>query len=522
MEDKKVSTRLNPRDDLDRHEEQADVVLIGGGIMSATLGSMLAVSDPTLRIIVLERFDDVAAESSGPWNNAGTGHSGFCELNYMPDPTDRTKPAEIARQYRQSLQWWAHLVREGLVDPTRFIHQTPHLNVVFGTDGVDYLRARHQTLSADRLFDTMEFTDDPAMIEQWAPLLMDGREPGEPIAATRQVRGTDVDFGALTRALLDVVVERGGQVRTGHEVRGLRRRPDGGWTVRGTMSGGRPFDVNAQRVFVGAGGFALHLLQKAKVPEVRGYAVLPVGAAFFRTGNAAAVARHDVKVYGQAERGAPPMSVPHLDRRFVGGRDYLMFGPYATFSTKLLKKGSLVDFFTTLRWHNLHVIGAAMLHNVDLVRYLVGQLSARPKRKFAALRRFWPNAEFDEWELAPGGQRAQLVKPHPTRIGDLQQGTELVVDGSGTIAGLLGASPGASTAVSIMADLVRRTYPADTAATLDAAFAEPADDLLTELRVAPDSGPSPTHPQPSGSGRPTASTPRPAPSPSTSSGRRAG
>ena len=462
-----------------RRAEEADVVLIGGGIMSATLGSMLAVSDPALKIVVLERFDEVAAESSGPWNNAGTGHSGFCELNYMPDPTDGAKPAEIARQYRQSLQWWAYLAREGLVDPTQFIHSAPHLNVVFGADGVDYLRARHRTLSADRMFDTMEFTDDPALIAQWAPLLMDGREPGDPIAATRQDRGTDVDFGALTKALLDVVVERGGQVRTGHEVRDLTRRSDGGWTVAGTTYDGGRFAVDSQRVFVGAGGFALRLLQKAQIPEVRGYAVLPVGAAFFRTADDDAVARHDVKVYGQAELGAPPMSVPHLDRRFVDGHGYLMFGPYATFSTKLLRNGSLTDFFTTLRWHNLRVIASAALHSLGLVRYLIGQLAARPRRKFAALQRFWPNAEFKDWELIPGGQRAQLVKPSPGGGGELQQGTELVVGGSGTISGLLGASPGASTAVSVMADLVHRTFPAETASALDEAFAASSDQTAT-------------------------------------------
>ncbi|GAA4642562.1 malate:quinone oxidoreductase [Gordonia humi] len=458
--------------------ETADVVLIGGGVMSATLGSMLAVGDPSLRIVVLERLDGLGAESSGSWNNAGTGHSGFCELNYMPDPTDGTRPAEIAAQYRESLAWWSYLGREGLIDPADFIHRAPHMNVVFGVDGVDYLRTRHATLSAEPLFAGMEFTDDPATVGRWAPLMMDGRDPAEPIAATRQLAGTDVDFGALTRDLLRIVADTGGQVRTGHEVRDLTRGPDGGWTVGGTTAAGASFRIGAQRVFVGAGGHALHLLQKARIPEVRGYAVLPVGAAFFRTDAAEAVGRHGAKVYGQAEIGAPPMSVPHLDRRFVGGREHLMFGPYATFSTKLLKKGSWADFFRTLRPHNLHVIAAAMAANLDLVRYLVTQLASPRRRKFAALQRFWPNARFADWELVAGGQRAQLVKPHPRRIGELQQGTELVVGAGGTIAGLLGASPGASTAVSIMADLVRRTYPAEAAARVDAAFADDAGETL--------------------------------------------
>ena len=439
--------------------ERADLVLIGGGIMSATLASMVAVLEPSWRVIVLERAAQVGGESSGAWNNAGTGHSGFCELNYMPDPEDGTRAGEIARQYRTTLDWWARLAGEGMIDPKRFINRAPHMTAVFGEHDVEYLRRRFATLSADPAFAGMEFTEDPGRIAEWAPLLMAGRAPGEPMAATRQVAGTDVDFGSLTRQMLDAVVARGGVVRTGRDVRALRRTADG-WEVSGRdTTTRRRFRIDADRVFVGAGGFALRLLQRARIPEVRGYAVLPVGAAFFRTDAPDVVARHDAKVYGQAELGAPPMSVPHLDRRFVDGGDHLMFGPYATFSTKLLRAGALTDFFTTLRWDNLHVIAAAGLTNLDLVRYLIGQLAASPKRKFQALRRFYPEARFEDWELIGGGQRAQLVKPDPRRIGVLQQGTELVEGGDGTIAGLLGASPGASTAVPIMIELLGRWCP---------------------------------------------------------------
>ncbi|MBN4926645.1 malate:quinone oxidoreductase [Hoyosella rhizosphaerae] len=437
----------------------ADVILIGGGIMSATLGSMLAVLQPNLRIVLLERSIELAGESSGPWNNAGTGHTGFCELNYMPDPTDGSKASSVARQFHLSRQWWTHLARKGLLEPGAFIQTTPHMDVVFGQRDIDYLRQRFETLTRDPLFREMEYTEDPATISEWVPLLAEGQKPDEPMAATRHPGGTDVDFGALTKGLAQIITDAGGRILLEHEARSLRQSPDGTWVVGGSNGRGGTFKIRGRRVFVGAGGMALRLLQRARLPEVRGYAVLPVGAAFFRCSEPDVVARHEGKVYGQAAIGAPPMSVPHLDKRFINGAEHLMFGPYATFSTKLLKRGRLTDFFATLRWHNLHVIAAALIQNLSLMRYLFSELAARPRKKFAKLQRFCPHADIDQWELAPAGQRAQLVTPDRRRIGVLQQGTELVVSNDGTLAGLLGASPGASTAVPIMLDLLQQCFP---------------------------------------------------------------
>lgn len=439
---------------------EADVVLVGGGIMSATLGAMISILEPGWRIVLLEKADTIATESSDPWNNAGTGHSGFCELNYMPDPGDGRKAASIAQQFQISRQWWGCLADAGLIDPATFIHTTPHMDVVFGQRDVDYLRARFQTMVADPMFEGLEFSDDPATIHRWAPLVLDGRDSQEPIAATRHPNGTDVDFGALTRSLTDLITSRGGQVLLGHDVSRLDREPAGGWIISGRHNpAGGTFAVRGRHVFVGAGGFALRLLQRAKLPEVRGYAVLPVGASFYRCAEPSVVAQHDAKVYGQAAIGAPPMSVPHLDKRVVNGRGYLMFGPYATFSTKLLKAGKLTDFFTTLQWRNLHVIAAAGIQNLPLVRYLIKELAARPRSKFAQLQKFYPGAEFAQWELIPAGQRAQLVKPDRRRIGALQQGTELVTSADLSMSGLLGASPGASTAVPIMLELLQKCFP---------------------------------------------------------------
>ena len=440
--------------------DTVDVLLIGGGIMSATLGAMLSTLEPGWRIVLAERASDIATESSDPWNNAGTGHAGYCELNYMPDPTDGSSAAAISRQFHLSRQWWAQLVEQGMLDSGVFLHGTPHMDVVFGERDVAYLRRRFETLSAEPLFAELEFSDDPTTIAGWAPLVMAGRDSAEPVAATRHPGGTDVDFGALTRGLTGIITSHGGEVLLGHDVRRLRRDADGSWVVRGRRTGSRnTFELRARRVFVGAGGFALRLLQRAHLPEVRGYGVLPVGAAFLRCSRPDVVARHDAKVYGQAPLGAPPMSVPHLDKRVVDGAGYLMFGPYATFSTKLLKAGKLTDFFTTLRWHNLHVLAAAAAQSLPLVRYLITELLTPRSGKIRELQRYYPGADPADWELLAAGQRAQLVTPDRDRIGALQSGTELVTSADGTIAGLLGASPGASTAVPIMLDLLQRCFP---------------------------------------------------------------
>ena len=453
----------------------ADVVLIGGGIMSATLASMLGELAPTWRVVVLEQADRFASESSGAWNNAGTGHSGFCELNYMPDPDDATRPVEIARQFLLTRQWWAHLADRGQVHPEDFIRTTPHLSVVFGADGRDFLRRRHRTMRSSPLFDALEFSDDPSEIARWAPLVMAGRSTGEPIAATRHPAGTDVDFGALTSSLL---ASSGARLLTGHRVtRVVRSR--GGVEVTGRCDG-RDFHVRARHVFVGAGGQALRILQRADVAEVRGYGVLPVGAAFLRCSDPSVAAEHDGKVYGQAPLGAPPMSVPHLDRRTVGGTDHLMFGPYATFSTKLLKHGRLTDFFATLRPSNLWTVATAGATNLDLVRFLISELIASPRRRFQQLQRYYPTAQRADWELIPAGQRAQLVTPGSHGIGVLQQGTELIMSADRGVSGLLGASPGASTAVPIMTELLQRCFPDEWAAGWRTALTEAVPGLAVD------------------------------------------
>jgi malate dehydrogenase (quinone) len=444
--------------DVAAREGLTDVLLIGGGIMSATLASLLSELEPTWTIRVLERLDRPALESSGPWNNAGTGHSALCELNYTPQAEDGTvdisKAVVVNEQFQVSRQLWSFLVESGRIpQPEAFIRPTPHMSFVWGADNVAYLRERHALLSAHPLFEGMEYSEDPAQIAEWAPLLMAGRTGDEPVAATYSTLGTDVDFGALTTMLLDSVTARGAQIDYLADVKQVHRTMDGVWHVMGKQEG-RPFHHRARFVFVGAGGQALTLLQKARIPEIKGFGGFPVSGEFLRTDNPEVVARHHAKVYGKAAVGAPPMSVPHLDTRVVDGTASLMFGPYAGFSPRFLKHGSLLDLFRSLRLHNLVPMIKAGLANIPLTIYLISQLLARPKTKFAELTDFFADADPADWQKITAGQRVQVIRPD----GVLQFGTEVITHSDGSIAGLLGASPGASTAAPIMLDLLERCF----------------------------------------------------------------
>jgi malate dehydrogenase (quinone) len=298
------------------------------------------------------------------------------------------------------------------------------------------------------------------VINQWAPLLMQKRRAGEPFAATRVPAGTDVDFGALTHQLFDNLRERGAEVVTNREVKGLKRRPDGTWRIRWRNSIGRtPGVTDARFVFVGAGGWAIKLLQKSGIPEIKGYGVFPIGGQWLKTTNPALVAKHKAKVYSQASVGAPPMSVPHLDTRVVDGETSLLFGPFATFSPKFLKNGSMLDLVAQVRPSNLWPMIKVAIDNPSLLTYLVSELLKNHKKKVDSLRTFVPTAKDEDWELLNAGQRAQVMKKDPKKGGVLQFGTEVVTGADGTIAGLLGASPGASTAVSIMLGLLQTCFP---------------------------------------------------------------
>lgn len=432
--------------------------------MSATLGSLLHQLEPNWKITIFEKLGDVALESSNPWNNAGTGHSALCELNYTPERPDGTidisSAVKVNEQFQVSRQFWSFLLGEGMLpEPQRFINAVPHMSFVWGDDNVEYLKKRYEALKDHPLFAGLEYSEDASVIRGWAPLLIPGRLRSQRIAATRIAAGTDVDFGALTRLLLDGLVEDGVEVKLEHRVTDLRQRKDGVWQIKLRHEvGGTPVNAQARCVFVGAGGAALNLLQRSGIKEIRGFGGFPISGQFLRTDDPKLVAQHAAKVYGKAAKGSPPMSVPHLDTRVVGGKGSLLFGPYAGFSTKYLKTGSYLDLFAALRWHNIFTFIGAGLTNLSLVWYLVTEVLATRGKRLRALRQFAPRAQAKDWHLITAGQRVQIMK----RVNGkamIQFGTEVVASADGSIAGLLGASPGASTAVPIMLDVIAKCFP---------------------------------------------------------------
>ncbi|MFE6963958.1 MULTISPECIES: malate:quinone oxidoreductase [unclassified Agromyces] len=446
-------------------EETVDVVLIGGGIMSATLGSLISQLQPDWTIRVYERLGEVAQESSNAWNNAGTGHAALCELNYMPENADgsvsSTKAVSINEQFQVSRQYWAYLVAKGaLPEPHNFINSAPHMTFVRGAANIEYLKKRVEALKDEPLFPDMEFTEDLERIAEWTPLLAKKRNPRARVAATRMEAGTDVDYGALTKYLMHDMEQRGASIQTNHQVTWLKRLKDGRWKLRLRHTvGNTPKTVIARFVFVGAGGGALALLQHSGIPEIKGFGGFPISGQFLRTTNPKLVAQHHAKVYGKAAVGAPPMSVPHLDTRVVDGETALLFGPYAGFTPKFLKTSTWFDLPFSIRLHNLGPMLQVGLKNFDLVKYLVGELMANREKKMKALREFMPTAKTEDWELITAGQRVQVMKKDPEKGGILQFGTEVITGADGTIAGLLGASPGASTAAPIMLDVLSRCFP---------------------------------------------------------------
>ncbi|MFN8354523.1 MAG: malate dehydrogenase (quinone) [Spirosomataceae bacterium] len=441
------------------------ITLVGAGIMSATLGVLLKELDPTCTLVIYERLDQVAAESSDAWNNAGTGHSAFCELNYTPQHEDGsidiTKAVKIASSFEVSKAFWAYLVnQEYFHEPESFINNIPHLSFVWGEDNVAFLKARHEQLVKHSLFAAMEFSEDPAVLAQWVPLVMQGREANEPVAATKMEIGTDVNFGQLTRVLMTHLMNLPNvELNLLHEVRDLRQLENGQWKVEVTdLVGDEYKEIYTDFVFLGAGGGALPLLEKSDIAEANGYGGFPVSGQWLVCKNKAIIEQHHAKVYGKASVGAPPMSVPHLDTRLIDGQKALLFGPFAGFSTKFLKNGSYFDLPLSIELSNFIPMLSAGWHNLALTKYLIEQVMLSHEDRIAALREYYPDAQTDDWELAVAGQRVQVIKKDEEQGGILEFGTEIVSAADGSLAALLGASPGASTSVSVMLNVLQRCF----------------------------------------------------------------
>lgn len=446
-------------------EKQSDIVLIGAGIMSATLGVFLKELMPNSKITIYERLDKVGAESSDAWNNAGTGHSAFCELNYTPllqdGSVDLTKALKIAESFEISKQFWAHLEKNEMVPtPVPFINDIPHMSLVMGQENVDFLQKRYNAMTKYPIFQDMQHTTDWGLLSEWIPLMMEGREAGEALAATSMDIGTDVNFGEVTRAMIRYLQSCDGvEVKLGYEVDDISAQKDGTWRIDLTrLEDCATFEDDAKFVFIGAGGGSMTLLEKTDIPQGQGYGGFPVSGQWLRCTNPEVIERHEAKVYGKAAVGSPPMSVPHLDTRMMTGSKSLLFGPYAGFSTKFLKNGSFLDLPLSIEMHNVWPLLSAGAKNLDLTKYLVEQVFQSKEDKFKFLQTYYPNARIEDWNLEIAGQRVQIIKKDNKEGGVLKFGTEVVTDDHGTLAALLGASPGASTAVSIMLDVLDQCF----------------------------------------------------------------
>ncbi|EGH94489.1 malate dehydrogenase (quinone) [Pseudomonas syringae] len=445
--------------------KKVDVLLVGGGIMSATLAVWLNELEPSWSMEMVERLDGVAEESSNGQNNAGTGHSALAELNYTPEDkngnVDISKAIEINEAFQISRQFWSWQVKTGVLkNPRSFINSTPHMSFVWGDNNIQFLRKRYAALQASPLFSGMQYSEDHEQIKKWVPLMMEGRDPAQKLAVTWSPIGTDVNFGEITRQFVgNLKTKSNFNLQLSSEVEDITHNDDGTWRVKyKNLKDGTTTETDTKFLFIGAGGAALHLLQESGIPEAKEYGGFPVGGSWLVTENQDLAMQHMGKAYGIASTGAPPMSVPHLDTRVLDGKRVILFGPFATFSTKFLKNGSYFDLLTSTTTHNVWPMTRVGIEQYPLIEYLAGQVMMSDDDRFAALQQYFPNAKKEDWRLMQAGQRVQIIKRDEEKGGVLKLGTEIVASKDGSIAGLLGASPGASTAAPIMLGVLEKVF----------------------------------------------------------------
>ncbi|MEF3353631.1 malate dehydrogenase (quinone) [Paenibacillus sp. GYB006] len=450
---------------MSNRQTETDVILIGAGIMSATLGTLLKELVPNWNIKVFEKLASAGEESSNEWNNAGTGHAALCELNYTTEKADGSidinKAVNVNEQFQVSMQFWSYLVKSNLIrNPHDFIMPLPHISLVHGEKDVAFLKKRYDTMIGNPLFQGMEFSSDPKKLVEWIPLIMKDRKTNEPIAATKMETGTDVNFGALTRMLFGHLKNKNVDIKYKHSVEDIKRNSNGSWELKVRNGSGQVERHTAKFVFVGGGGGSLPLLQKSGIPEGKHIGGFPISGLFMVCNNPEVIAKHHAKVYGKAKVGAPPMSVPHLDTRFIDNKKSLLFGPFAGFSPKFLKTGSMFDLIGSVKPNNVLTMLAAGAKNMSLTKYLIQQVMLSKEKRMEELREFIPDAKSEDWDLLVSGQRVQVIKDTEAGgKGTLQFGTEVVSASDGSIAALLGASPGASTAVPVMLEVIEKCFP---------------------------------------------------------------
>ncbi|MCD8762184.1 malate dehydrogenase (quinone) [Mammaliicoccus sciuri] len=449
------------------NNQPKDVILIGAGILSTTFGSFLKNIEPDWNIKLFERLEQPAIESSNEKNNAGTGHAALCELNYTVEQEDGSidveRAKEINEQFEISKQFWSYLVKSKAIEnPQEFIRPLPHISFVMGIRNVDFLKRRYDALKSLPMFEGLTYTEDHKVLAEWMPLMMQGRNSNEPLAASKINEGTDVNFGELTRKLVkNIEKHENAQVHFRHEVVDFKQLSNSKWEVivRNLETGKVETHV-ADYIFIGAGGHAIPLLQKTKIPESRHLGGFPISGAFLVCNNPKVVSEHNAKVYGKEPPGTPPMTVPHLDRRYIQGKESLLFGPFAAIGPKFLKNGSNLDLFKSINTSNVVTMLSSGVKNLSLVKYSIQQVLQRKEDRMKELRRFVPDAKDEDWDIHIAGKRVQVIKDTEKHgRGFIQFGTEVVNSEDHTVIALLGESPGASTSVSVALEVIEKNFP---------------------------------------------------------------
>lgn len=449
------------------NNQPKDVILIGAGILSTTFGSFLKNIEPDWNIKLFERLEQPAIESSNEKNNAGTGHAALCELNYTVEQEDGSidveRAKEINEQFEISKQFWSYLVKSKAIEnPQEFIRPLPHISFVMGIRNVDFLKRRYDALKSLPMFEGLTYTEDHKVLAEWMPLMMKGRNSNEPLAASKIDEGTDVNFGELTRKLVkNIEKHENAQVHFRHEVVDFKQLSNSKWEVKvRNLETGKVETHVADYIFIGAGGHAIPLLQKTKIPESRHLGGFPISGAFLVCNNPKVVSEHNAKVYGKEPPGTPPMTVPHLDRRYIQGKESLLFGPFAAIGPKFLKNGSNLDLFKSINTSNVVTMLSSGVKNLSLVKYSIQQVLQRKEDRMKELRRFVPGAKDEDWDIHIAGKRVQVIKDTEEHgRGFIQFGTEVVNSEDHTVIALLGESPGASTSVSVALEVIEKNFP---------------------------------------------------------------
>src|SRR5699024_246037 len=393
------------------------VILVGAGIMSATLATLIKKLEPKWDITIFERNHEEGMESSNVWNNAGTGHEALCELNYTPIDREGNieieKALKIYNEFQVSKQFWSELVKEQHISkPNEFINSIPHVSFVHGNGNKKFLSNRFEVLKNLPAFANMEYTEDGETISNWSSLLMRDRIKTEHLAATKVNDGTDVNFGNLTEKMMGFLdKDPETTIQYNSEVITMKQNKDKQWEVKVQNKKLNTIEYHlADFLFIGGGGHSIPLLQKSKIRQSKHIGGFPISGEFLYCDNPTIVKQHHAKAYGKEPEGTPPMTVPHLDKRYIDGKEVLLFGPFAAFGPKFLKKGSNMDFFKHIKLNNIITLLSAGAKNIPLIKYSIQQILMSKEDKINELRKFVPSAEMDDWEVVVAGKRVQVIK----------------------------------------------------------------------------------------------------------------